>query len=337
MEVLTMLELWFSSREEAEKAENGLSKFGEIERMKKVDPSANERTLLSKSYDEAIEYLDEKIEEEEDEDSVPANFKKALETTKNLLESGKHDWILAADDREEAEERLYDTAEELEYIRKMKERVNRNLEEKRDSSAEKEEKESETEEETEEEEEEQKVTREEMKKLFSLRRFLVNPILTILRNLEREEDPLDTFLDDVSLDVSIARGQFEDLESEVEVNTTLIHGLKMGIDHVLHASDVLEKIQQFRIINNPKESIYGLINLQIITNEVLSEVRGKKKAMYNEFLEDLRKSINGTTQELEDGKLRSMTDEDTLDYIVRKLKRAGYVRKKGNKISDARA
>lgn len=329
-----MLELWFSGREEADKAEDELSKFGDVVRSRRVESDTDEHSVLSKPCEEAIEYLDEEIGEEEDEKSAPAMYKQALETIKDLLESGDYEEILAAEDNEEAEERLYDAVEDLEHVRELKERVSREYEE---SSEGDEEEDTEEGEDDEEEEEGQEVTREEMQELFSMRNYLVSPILDVLRDLEDEEDPLETFLDDVDLEVSSAGGQFEDLDSEVRVQSSVGYGLRLGIDHVMHANDVLGKIQQFRVTNQPKNVIYGLINLHVIAEEIISKVRGKKKVMYNEFVAEVQDEINDVTQELEGGKLRPVTDEDTIDYVVRKLKRAGYVRKKGNKISDARA
>jgi len=321
-----MIEIWFPSKEEADEAADDLSDFGRPERRKRTETFHDRSEYLSSTYEEAVEKLEElsESEEESEEDSKRARLlTRALSVTKSLFESGDHEEILEAETREEAEDRLCEVAEDLEEYGELRERVEKSMEEYMEASRE-EGAEVEFPDEASEDLEEYSLSR----------NFLVEPVLDSVFRYGGEDDPLEKFTDDVHLEVTPVTDWFEDVEKTLELKSQVVHGLKLDVEHVLHHEEVLDRLKGRNTVNPPEEIFYGFLSLGMIAGEILSTVRGRKKANYQEFVDEVVESVNNSVREGKEEKILLNTTRDTVEHLVKGLKRAGYVRKKGNKISE---
>ncbi|KXA89770.1 hypothetical protein AKJ61_02220 [candidate division MSBL1 archaeon SCGC-AAA259B11] len=165
--------------------------------------------------------------------------------------------------------------------------------------------------------------------------FLVSPIIDIMEMHARAEAPLEAFTHDVHLDVTPISGSFDDLQRRVDLEAHLTYTVELGIEHVLHMKDVIQRLKGVRLLNPREGILYRFLILRLIADEILWTVRGKKKAPYEEFVRDVKEGINTLVHELGEEEVLPYTTGETVKHIVKKLKRAGLVRKKGNKISEA--
>lgn len=318
-----MIEIWFSSREEVEGVAEDLSDFGRPERLERTKTIHEETEYLTLAYEEALEKLEE-LSESMVDGNPARRLAEALSITRSLFESGDHEKLLAYEARWEAEKRLYEVVDELEDLKDLRERIERSLKEALEAARGKEEQEIEF--------------REEISDYFEeysfLKSFLVDPILNSVLEYENEDDPLEAFTRDVHLDVTPISDRFDHVEKRIDLDASVIHGLKLDVEHVLRFEEVMECLEGRGSVNPPEEIYYGFLTLQMIVDEILSTVRGKKKARYDEFVDEVVERVNTTVHGGEAEKVFPHTTRETVESIVKKLKRAGYVRKKGNKISE---
>ncbi|KXB01463.1 hypothetical protein AKJ44_02510 [candidate division MSBL1 archaeon SCGC-AAA261F17] len=328
-----MIELWFESEEDAEKAADELSEFGRPTLGKRVDTRFSISKFLETNYEEAVKELEEVSEELDldDEENPIKHLKKSLTITRSLLEDGNYKKIAEAPDRMKAENVLYKTVNELESYRELKERVNQHIRKLVE----------ETEESGEEEREltaEPEVSEEAADDLarYSLAmEFLINPVLSIVKKHASEENPLKSFNRNVHLDVTPISNSFDDLKQRIDLEARMTYTVKLGIEHVLRMEDVVQRLRDAKFLNSAEDVLYRFLTLHFIASEVLSSVRGKKKMPYEEFVRGVKERINTSIRELgEESDALPYTTDEAVRWIVQKLKRVGLVRKKGNKISE---
>ncbi|KXA98105.1 hypothetical protein AKJ39_02520 [candidate division MSBL1 archaeon SCGC-AAA259J03] len=328
-----MLELRFASKKDAEEVVDELSEFGRPNLDKRVETRFDPSEFLTAGYEEAMAELEE-VEEELDseEGRNPAELlQKALTVSRSLFESGDYVEITDARTRGEAEDLLYETADELKDVGEVKERVDQAMREFAGEFKELR------------REGEKPETRPEVPEGVSddfaryslLMNFLVSPIIDIMEMHARAEAPLEAFTHDVHLDVTPISGSFDDLQRRVDLEAHLTYTVELGIEHVLHMKDVIQRLKGVRLLNPREGILYRFLILRLIADEILWTVRGKKKAPYEEFVRDVKEGINTLVHELGEEEVLPYTTGETVKHIVKKLKRAGLVRKKGNKISEA--
>ncbi|KXB09307.1 hypothetical protein AKJ35_00995, partial [candidate division MSBL1 archaeon SCGC-AAA833F18] len=328
-----MIELWFESEEDAEKAADELSEFGRPTLGKRVDTRFSIYKFLEANYEEAVKELEEMSEELdlEDEENPIEHLKKALTITRSLLEDGNYKKIAEAPDKIKAENILYKTVNELESYRELKERVNQHIRKLAEETEES-------------DEEERKLTADpevseeasdDLARYSLAMEFLINPVLSIVKKHASEENPLESFERNVHLDVTPISDRFDDLKQRIDLEARMTYTVKLGIEHVLRMEDVIQRLRDAKFLNPAEEVLYRFLTLHLIASEVLSSVRGKKKTPYEEFVRGVKDRINTSIRELgEESDALPYTTGEAVRWIVQKLKRVGLVRKKGNKISE---
>lgn len=320
-----MFELWFESKDEADRVAENLSDLAHPERRRKLDTTHEISEYLTLSYEEALEELEELSEEIELDNDPASRLIRALSTTKSLFESGNYEKLIECQSQEEAEDILYDTVDGLAEVKELKERIEETIEEASEVADEGKSPEPDLWEKTSDDFEE-----------YSMQmNFFVSPILDSLTEYANKDDPLEAFTENVYLDVTPISNRFDDLETSIDLESRVIYGLKLDVDHVLHSEEVVKSIEEIEPLNPPEEIAYGLLGMRILITEILSAIRGRKKVGYDEFVREIEERIHTTVRGHEDGRLFPYTDKETVRYVVRKLKRAGFVRRKGNKISEA--
>ncbi|KXA93892.1 hypothetical protein AKJ65_05810 [candidate division MSBL1 archaeon SCGC-AAA259E19] len=319
-----MIEIWFSSREDAEEMAENLSDFGRPERLERIETVHEETEYLALTYEEACERLEELSESMEGEENFAQRLAEALSITKSLFESSDYEKILACETRRGAEKRLYEVVDELENLKDLSEGIERSVREALEGAREGEEQEIEF---------PGEVFDDFGEYSFS-KSFLIDPVLDSVLEYGREDDPLESFTCDVHLDVTPVSDRFDDVEKRIDLDAMVIHGLKLGVEHVLHFEEVMDSLEGLRPVNSPKEVYYGFLTLRMIAGEILSAVRGRRKARYDEFVDEVVERVNTTVRGGEAEEVFPHTTREAVESIVKELKRAGYVRKKGNKISE---
>ncbi|KXA98313.1 hypothetical protein AKJ37_00560 [candidate division MSBL1 archaeon SCGC-AAA259I09] len=320
-----MIEIWFLTEEDAEAAAEDLSDFGRPERLEKIDTAHRETAYLASPYEEAREKLDELGESMQGEENPARLLADALSVARSLFESGDYEDVLECETRRAAEKRLYEVADGLADLEELSERVERSMKEALEGAREEGEREAELPEEF----------LDDFGEYSFSKSFLVDPVLDAVLEHGERDDPLEAFTEDVHLDVTRVSERFDDVERRIDLHARVIHGLKLGIDHVLHSEEVLDSLEGRPPVDPPEEVFRRFLTLRMIAEEILSAVKGRKKDRYDEFVDEVVDRVNTAVRGGEADKAFPHTTRKAVEFLVRKLKRAGYLRKKGNKISEA--
>jgi len=317
-----MFQIWFLSKEDAEKAAENLSEFGRPQLQSKVETSHEITHYLTLPYEEALGKLEEVGESMKGEENPVTHMAGVLSVIRSLFETGEHEKLIEVENVAEAENRLYETVEGLEDLKELKERVDQVMEKSIKAAI------------KEGDPELTKKAYEDFEEYFTMRRITVEPILDTVGEYMYEDDPLGAFLQNVHLDVTPIANQFDGLKQTITLNTRVIHGLELDIGHVLHSDEVLQRLGDPERLNSPTEVIYGLPALRIVADEILFSIEGREVS-YEWFVGEVVENINTSVYEDEGGEVLPYTTGETVERIMGELEEAGLISKEGNRISEA--